>query len=79
MEATPRTVPRLTPLNARQQAILTFLRDYHAEHHYPPTFQEIRAACGISSTSMVSFYLLALEEMGYIKRLPAAARAIRVL
>lgn len=63
----------------RREAILTFIEKFIDEHGYPPTIREIGAGVGISSTSLVQRYLLALERDGLIKRQPAIARGIRLV
>jgi len=44
-----------------------------------PSFEEMRAALGLSSKCLVSRALEDLERGGYIRRLPNRARAIEVL
>jgi repressor LexA len=65
-------------LHPRQQAILDFLRGYIAENDWPPTFRQIGAACGVSSTSMVAYHLRRLEQQGRIV-MGQGARTIRVI
>jgi SOS-response transcriptional repressor LexA len=42
--------------------------EYLAGCAIPPTHREIQQACGISSTSVVAYYLEQLEEAGLIRR-----------
>ena len=65
-------------MNPRFQATLVFLRAYIARYGYPPTYREIAAGAGLSSTSVVHYQLRALEEDGYITRVPGSARAIAI-
>ena len=44
-----------------------------------PTIRDIQEATGISSTSMVRYYLNILVDIGLIKRIPRSARGIIVL
>lgn len=66
-------------LSDRQQRILEFIRDYLAEHNYPPTIREIGAAAGISSTSVVNYNLDRLVEYGLLERDPKSSRSMRLL
>jgi len=65
-------------LSERQQRILSFIRQYTAEKHYPPTIREIGQAVGISSTSVVNYNLNILEREGYILRNRDISRGIRL-
>ena len=66
-------------LSARQERILAFIRDYHAEHNYPPTIREIGKAAGITSTSVVKYNLERLQEKGYINRNKEVSRGLRLV
>ncbi len=66
-------------LSTRQEQILDFLREYHADRSYMPSVREIQAACGISSTSVVDYNLRLLERDGYIRRSPDISRAIELV
>ena len=57
----------MTRQSDKQTRILAFLREYLAEHDYPPSIREIQAACGISSTSVVDYNLKAMETKGLIR------------
>jgi len=60
-------------------SVLAFITSYTAEHGYPPTVRQIRAGTGMSSSSMVHYYLVKLEEEGLIEREWRSPRAIRLL
>ncbi len=62
----------------RQRRILKFIKKYTDTNGYPPTVREIGEGANISSTSLVSYYLKALEEKGLIVREPSVSRGIRV-
>ena len=66
-------------LSAKQQAILTFIRDFISEHDYPPSIRDIQDGCGISSTSVVDYNLKALERLGHIRRDREVSRAIELV
>ena len=51
------------------ERIFRFLKLYKSEHDgNSPTFREIMEGCGISSTSLVTFYLNKLVAQGLIRR-----------
>lgn len=54
----------------RMESIKAFIRSYWTEHHFSPDTQEIRAALGNLSTSMVSFYRDRLEQEGWLEKSP---------
>ncbi len=62
-----------------RERVLAFLRDYIAARGFPPTVREIAAAAGLSSTSVASYHLAALEAEGRIQRIPGRSRAIRIV
>jgi repressor LexA len=66
-------------LSERQSKILSFLEAFTRENEYPPTIREIGAAVGISSTSVVSYNLKALEEEGYITRDKTVSRGLKLV
>lgn len=66
-------------LTAKQHKILTFVIDYLSKHNFSPSYHEIREEVGLVSKSSVHRHVSALEERGFIKRLPDKARAIEVL
>jgi len=66
-------------LSEKQQAILKFMRDFIAEHDYPPSIRDIQIGCNISSTSVVDYNLKALERAGLIRRGREVSRAIELL
>ncbi len=66
-------------LTAKQRRILEFIRQFIAEHGYPPSIRQIQEGCGLSSTSVVDYNLRALEQMGYIRRDREVSRAIELL
>ena len=60
----------------KQDRILKYLRDFLAEHDYPPSIRDIQAGCEISSTSVVDYNLKALETKGLIRRDREISRGI---
>jgi len=68
-----RTRKGMTP---RHQKIMDFIKRRY-EEGFPPSIREIGEAAEISSTSVVTYYLKQLTEMGLIERDPKFSRAIR--
>lgn len=66
-------------LTERQKKILQVLDHFQDKFGYPPSIREICDQAGISSTSVVNYYLEQLEEMGYIERDGRVSRGIRLL
>ena len=52
--------------STKQQEILTFLRQFSAEHGYAPSVREICAAVGLRSTASVHYHLAELKRSGEI-------------
>ncbi|HLO16880.1 MAG TPA: transcriptional repressor LexA [Anaerolineales bacterium] len=65
-------------LGERHQRILEFLQQYQRENKYPPSIREIGIKTGISSTSVVNYYLDQLEKMGKIERDRKISRGVRL-
>jgi len=66
-------------LTQRQLQLLKFIHDYQREHGVPPSFDEMRAALKLRSKSGIHRLITALEERGFIRRLPNRARALEVI
>ncbi|HEY5159141.1 MAG TPA: transcriptional repressor LexA [Anaerolineales bacterium] len=64
-------------LTERHQKILEYLND-RMSIGYPPSIREIGEAVGITSTSVVTYYLKQLSEMGLIERDAKFSRAVRL-
>jgi repressor LexA len=65
-------------LGERHQKILDFLLDYQRANKYPPSIREIGEKTGISSTSVVNYYLDQLERKGLIERDRKISRGVRL-
>ncbi|MCS7011661.1 MAG: transcriptional repressor LexA [Anaerolineales bacterium] len=63
-------------MTERHRKILNFIRERY-EAGFPPSIREIGEAVGISSTSVVTYYLKQLAEMGLIERDARFSRAVR--
>lgn len=66
-------------LSDRHKRILEVLEKYQNETGYPPSIREIGKETGISSTSVVNYYLNQLEEEGYIERDRKISRGVRLV
>lgn len=66
-------------LNARQAAILDYIKAEIRSKGYPPSVREICEAVQLSSPSTVHAHLATLEKKGYIRRDPQKPRALEVL
>jgi len=65
-------------LSERHKKILAFLKEYQISNNYPPSIREIGENTGISSTSVVNYYLDQLEKMGQIERDRKISRGVRL-
>lgn len=66
-------------LSDRQIRILDVLEAFQQKYGYPPSIREICEKTGISSTSVVNYYLDQLQELGYIERDQGVSRGIRLI
>lgn len=58
--------------------VLEFVNDYQTKHGRPPSIREIGEKVKISSTSVVNYYLLQLEKMGFLERDSRVSRGMRL-
>ena len=66
-------------LSPRQERMLSFIRQFFADHSRPPTIREIGHAVDISSTSVVNYNLNILKDKGYILRDREVSRGVRLV
>ncbi|WP_020178233.1 transcriptional repressor LexA [Methylopila sp. M107] len=66
-------------LTRKQYDLLRFIHERLKEAGVPPSFEEMKDALGLQSKSGVHRLIMALEERGFIRRLPNRARALEVL
>ncbi len=66
-------------LTRKQFELLRFINDRLKESGVPPSFDEMKDALDLRSKSGIHRLITALEERGFIRRLPNRARAIEVL
>ncbi|MCX6017154.1 MAG: transcriptional repressor LexA [Chloroflexi bacterium] len=65
-------------LTDSQQRIMDFINRYVSMNDVPPTIREIQHGAGISSTSMVSYHLKALERANLLNRRERSSRGVMV-
>jgi len=66
-------------LTTKQKELLVFINSRLQETGVPPSFDEMKEALALQSKSGVHRLIIALEERGFIRRLPNRARALEVL
>src|SRR5271157_485503 len=66
-------------LTRKQAELLRFIHERLKEAGVPPSFDEMKEALDLRSKSGIHRLIMALEERGFIRRLPNRARAIEVL
>jgi repressor LexA len=66
-------------LTRKQAELLRFIHERLKEAGVPPSFDEMKDALDLRSKSGIHRLITALEERGFIRRLPNRARAIEVI
>ena len=66
-------------LTKKQLELLTFLKNHIKKNDVPPSFDEMKDALNLKSKSGIHRLVSALEERGFIRRLPNRARAIEII
>jgi len=66
-------------LTRKQYELLLFIHDRMKETGIPPSFDEMKEALNLASKSGIHRLITALEERGFIRRLPNRARALEVI
>jgi repressor LexA len=66
-------------LTRKQLELLRFIHERLTESGVPPSFDEMKDALDLRSKSGIHRLITALEERGFIRRLPNRARAIEVI
>ncbi|MGE0458091.1 MAG: transcriptional repressor LexA [Bauldia sp.] len=66
-------------LTRKQHELLMFIHERLKESGIPPSFDEMKDALDLKSKSGIHRLIKALEERGFIKRLPNRARALEVI
>jgi len=73
--ATTMSKEGLTP---RQQQILDLVRNFAADHGYPPTVRELCRLAGVSSPDTVQYHLDNLREKGLLEEAKGRSRAAHI-
>jgi repressor LexA len=66
-------------LTRKQHDLLMFIHERLSKSSVSPSFEEMKAALDLKSKSGVHRLITALEERGFVKRLPHRARALAVV
>ncbi len=69
----------LPPLSAKQQRVLTFIREHIRDCGYPPTVREIASQLGLAGPNSAKKYLDILQRKGYVRRTARSSRAIELI
>lgn len=71
--------PAGTMLTRKQFELLRFIQERLRETGVPPSFDEMKDALDLRSKSGIHRLIMALEERGFIRRLPNRARALEII
>ena len=66
-------------LTPKQKELLMFIHQRVSDTGVPPSFDEMKVALDLKSKSGIHRLITALEERGFIRRLPHRARALEIL
>lgn len=66
-------------LTLKQKELLLFIHSRLSETGVPPSFDEMKEALDLRSKSGIHRLITALEERGFIRRLPHRARALEII
>src|SRR3981081_3483120 len=66
-------------LTSKQKELLPSINERLQDTGVPPSFDEMKEALSLQSKSGVHRLIIALEERGFIRRLPPRARATEII
>ena len=66
-------------LTSKQKELLMFIHERLKETGVPPSFDEMKEALDLKSKSGIHRLITALEERGFVRRLPHRARAMKIV
>lgn len=66
-------------LTSKQRELLDFIETRLEDNGVSPSFEEMKEALGLRSKSGIHRLISALEERGFLQRLPNRARALKVV
>lgn len=69
----------MAPLTARQERILEFISTHCRVHGRSPSQREIAEKLGYKSIGGLGYQIRTLDRLGYIRRVPRAARTLEVV
>jgi len=64
--------------STRQYEVLKAIKEHRARYGFSPTLRELMNITGISSTSVIAYYIRTLEREGLVVRVPNIARSIEL-
>jgi len=62
----------------RQYEVLEAIRKYKSEYGFSPSIRDLMELTGITSTSVVHYYIRLLEDEKLIRRTPGVSRSLDV-
>lgn len=75
----PQTAGYRTMLTRKQHELLMFIHERLKETGVPPSFDEMKVALDLKSKSGIHRLIVALEERGFLRRMPNRARAMEIV
>jgi len=69
---------KILMLTIKQKKVLDIINEYIEKNKISPTIREIQELVGLKSTSTIHEYIKRLEKKGYISRIDASPRSIKV-
>ena len=66
-------------LTKKQQVLLDFIKEFMNTHDYSPSYREICAGLGLSSTASVAEHINNLVALGALKKNDGAARSLEIV
>ena len=63
-------------ITQRHSRLCRFIARYTQTHGWPPSRRDMQQALGVTSTSLVVYYLEALEQQGYLHCQPHISRGV---
>src|SRR4026209_2371554 len=66
-------------LTSKQKELLMFIHERLKESGVPPSFDEMKEALDLKSKSRIHRLITALDERGFVRRLPHRARAMEIV
>jgi|DEB0MinimDraft_3_1074331.scaffolds.fasta_scaffold17813_3 SOS-response transcriptional repressor LexA len=60
----------------KQKKVWDYIKSYHKDNSYPPTYEEIRVHMKYKYVGQVSAMIQKLKEKGYVDNTPGVARSL---